>query len=254
MFNYVLNGPGRQLRSPIEMSYYASFTDAASSIDEDNESNTFISYYSYGAVLGFALDLSLRSQFENITLDDYMQVLWKNYGEPEIPYTIPDLEKSLAHLTQDLGFAREFFQRYIYDHEAPNFEELFAQVGVSFLPVDAEGPFLGEARFKEVPEGIQILGTVPKGRPMYDAGLNQGDIITQLNGQAIASKADYEEVLSKLQKGESYPITYLQLGEEVEQLIEPATNPNIVLQWLPDSALTEDTRKRREKWLNISRR
>ncbi len=254
MFNYVLNGPGRQLRNPIEMSYYAPFTDAASAIDEDNEDNTFISYYSYGAVLGFALDLSLRTQFDDITLDDYMSFLWESYGQNEIPYTIPDLEKSLALLTKDFGFARDFFQKYIYDHELPDFPTLFAEMGVSMQLQSADEPFLGEARLKQTSEGVQILGTVPKGRPLYEAGLNQGDVITHLNQQAIANSQGYLEVVKSLQKGQKYPITFVQMGEVVESQITPGSNPNWTLKWLPDNEISDKARQRRNKWLNISRR
>lgn len=56
-FNYVWDSPGRNYFNPIEMSYQAPFVDAAKSVDETNRENTFISYYSYGSMLGLALDL-----------------------------------------------------------------------------------------------------------------------------------------------------------------------------------------------------
>ena len=46
------------------MSQMAPFTDAARAIDETNFSNTFISYYTYGAAIATALDLSLRDRSE----------------------------------------------------------------------------------------------------------------------------------------------------------------------------------------------
>ena len=71
-FNYVWNSPARQFFNPIEMSFQAPFVDAATSVDPVNRENTFISYYSYGSVLGLALDLSLRQN--NLNLDDYMKL------------------------------------------------------------------------------------------------------------------------------------------------------------------------------------
>ena len=41
------------------MSQLAPFVDAAVSIDRTAWNNTFISYYTWGAMLGMALDLSL---------------------------------------------------------------------------------------------------------------------------------------------------------------------------------------------------
>lgn len=75
---YVINAPGRKFFNPIEMSYQAPFVDAAISIDPQNKSNTFISYYTYGDVIGLALDLSLRETENNLNLDDFMKLFWKN--------------------------------------------------------------------------------------------------------------------------------------------------------------------------------
>ena len=54
-FNYVWNSPGTSYFNPIEMSYQAPFVDAARSVDPVNRTNTFISYYTYGSVLGLAV-------------------------------------------------------------------------------------------------------------------------------------------------------------------------------------------------------
>ena len=61
------------------MSYQAPFVDAATSVDPVNRENTFISYYSYGSVLGLALDLSLRQN--GLNLDDYMKLVWQRHGK-----------------------------------------------------------------------------------------------------------------------------------------------------------------------------
>ena len=45
------------------MSMRAPFVDAAVSVDPQNRGNTFISYYTWGAALGLALDLAIRDRF-----------------------------------------------------------------------------------------------------------------------------------------------------------------------------------------------
>ena len=60
--NIVTLGPGRLIRSAVEMSQFAPFVDAATSIDRTNFENTFISYYTWGEAIGMALDLSLRDR------------------------------------------------------------------------------------------------------------------------------------------------------------------------------------------------
>lgn len=108
MVNSILNSPGAKNFSPIEASRYAVFADAGVAIDQTNKNNIFLSYYTYGAATALALDLRLRSEFK-LTLDDYMRALWTAYGKPEIAYTVPDLEKTLAELTKNPSFAKEFF-------------------------------------------------------------------------------------------------------------------------------------------------
>ena len=99
--NAVVNGPGRDHRSPIQMSQYAPFADAAVSNDATNQSNTFISYYTYGAAVALGLDLTLRTRFD-LDLDGYLRALWTKYGvhqanyTPTRPYTTADLRTTFV--------------------------------------------------------------------------------------------------------------------------------------------------------------
>ena len=88
--------------------------DAAASIDPVNRENTFISYYTYGSVLGLALDLSLRDLDGGLSLDGFMQALWKTYGKTEIPYTARDLQLALESYAGQ-KFGQEFFGKYVFD-------------------------------------------------------------------------------------------------------------------------------------------
>ncbi len=117
-FNYVWNSPARQFYNPIEMSYQAPFVDASTSVGPVNRENTFISYYSYGSVLGLALDLPLRQQ--GLNLDDYMKLVWETYGKGETPYTIADLQESLSTYAGN-DFGAVFFNSYIYTSGMPNY-------------------------------------------------------------------------------------------------------------------------------------
>src|SRR6188768_2112995 len=91
VMNFVGSNPGRQYFNPIEMSYQAPFADAATSIDPNYRSNTFISYYVYGEVLGLALDLQLRNEKGDLSLDGFMKFVWLRHGKPELPYNVRDL-------------------------------------------------------------------------------------------------------------------------------------------------------------------
>jgi len=128
--NTVSFAPGRSFASSQGMSIQAPFVDAATSIDPTNYSNTFISYYTYGAAIGLALDLTLRERFDGVTLDTLMQRVWQVHGKTEVPYTTDDLSNALAQVTNDERFASEFFSSYITGQELPDYASLLASAGM----------------------------------------------------------------------------------------------------------------------------
>ncbi len=99
--NSIINGPGRRYFSAVEMSRQAPFVDAATAIDPTNRANTFISYYTWGAAIGLAMDMELRQRY-NTTLDAYMRAMWDKFGRhqenfaPSRPYTTEDARLTLG--------------------------------------------------------------------------------------------------------------------------------------------------------------
>lgn len=248
--NYVINFPGRDYRSPIEMSRHAPFVDAATAVDEDNHANTFISYYSYGSVLALALDLRIRLGYEGKTLDDVMKYLWENYGKPEIPYEVPDLQKAVGEVTGDKDFAQTFFDLYIYDSQLPNIQKLLSEFGIILsqrFPDEAQIKRLS-VEFNE--KGAQVRGLVLKGTALYKAGLNQGDIITAINGTPITSEEDYKKVVDRIKVGNAYSIKYLQNGIPVTSSFTAQQNPT--LEVLLDEDASAEAVERRKAWLKIN--
>src|SRR5436190_520218 len=148
----VINNPARQFRSAVEMSQMAAFSDAAVAIDETNLPTTFISYYTYGAAIATALDLSLRDRSNGtITLDDYMRAMWLAHGKPDgpspaiiaKPYTLKDARDRLAEVSGDRKFAADFFDKYIEGRDLPNYEKLFARVGLVLRKRNPGAPWVG---------------------------------------------------------------------------------------------------------------
>ena len=113
-FNYVWNSPATRYFNPMEMSMQAPFVDAAKSVDPVNRENTFISYYSYGSILGLALDLSLREK--DLNLDNFMKMMWQKYGKNEVAYDTEDIENTLtAYAGKE--FSDNFFAKHIQSAE-----------------------------------------------------------------------------------------------------------------------------------------
>ncbi|HXI20272.1 MAG TPA: hypothetical protein VNH46_04265, partial [Gemmatimonadales bacterium] len=178
--NFVITSPARAFFSPVEMSMQAPFVDAATSIDPTNRGNTFISYYTWGSVVGLGLDLTLRERFHK-PLDDFMRLMWRKYGRTEIPYTLDDLQRTLAEFTGDRAFAADFFGRFIRGREVPDFATLLQPAGLVLRPAHPTAAFLGQVNLQYGDSGATIEGSTQIGSPLYRAGLDREDLIRTLD-------------------------------------------------------------------------
>ncbi|MFC7669429.1 PDZ domain-containing protein [Hymenobacter humi] len=196
------NSPGARFASPIDMSRYAAFMDAASSIDPLNSANTYLSYYDQGAGIALVLDLQLR-QNHNTTLDKYMQALWQQFGSkqqgyaPANPYTVRDLRRVLGEISKDTVFANGFFRQYVYGHEQPRFSESLLAAGLALVPSRTQGPALSRQVEFDKQGRCLVAANTQIGSGLYKAGIDRGDQILVLDGKPIKSAADLEGALRK---------------------------------------------------------
>jgi predicted metalloprotease with PDZ domain len=210
--NAITSAPGRRYFGPIGMSQQAPFTDAAVSIDPQNRANIFISYYTYGAGIALAIDLSLRARGGK-TLDDFMRTMWKNHGKPEIPYTRDDARRALAIASGDSAWAWDFWKRYIAGHELPDYPALLANAGIAVRKVQPGVAWIGDYQFRPALPNqnvapLTIDSNVLVGSPIYDAGLELGDRIISVDGNALNAEADFRGAISAHKPGDRVTITY----------------------------------------------
>ncbi len=243
--NYVVNSPGRSHRSPVEMSQQAPFVDAATANDPDNYANTFVSYYTYGAVLGLALDLELRQRGH--TLDEVMRRMWQQYGKPEIPYHLRDIQLALGTVAQDSAWAAEWFTDHIYGSALPDFAALLSPYGIDLRLAVPDSVGFYNLRLRERDSTLEVGGTVYENNPLYAAGLDRGSIITSLDGRPLRSVSEWEDVVNSLQIGRGYTIEYTQLGRGKTGRFQAVSSPNFTSS-LGDGADAVTLRKRRS-WL-----
>ncbi|MBD0778000.1 M61 family metallopeptidase [Maribacter sp. ANRC-HE7] len=246
-FNYVWNSPARQFFNPIEMSYQAPFVDAATTVDPVNRENTFISYYSYGSVLGLALDLSLR--VENLNLDDFMKFVWNAYGKSEKPYTLDNLQQALADYA-GRNFADTFFDNYIYKSGMPDYKLLLKTVGVT-LAQDAEDPYFGASVSLNGDGHGEIRSNPKMGTPAYVAGLDKGDEITAINGQGFPDGQHFSTYIQGLKVGDTLKITFNRYGVQKETNVVLASNPKYRLFLLEKEGakVSKKQLRHRSEWL-----
>lgn len=223
----VLHAPGRRFFSPVGMSQQAPFVDAAASIDPQNKPNTFISYYTYGAALGLALDLDIRARFPGRSLDDFMRRMWAKYGRTERAYTLTDVRVTLGEAVGDTGYARAVFRRYILGQEAPPYDSLLAHAGLALRRPAAGKAWMGDVQFRAQDTTLTIGSTVLIGSPLYAAGVERGDRLVSLAGRATTTEADVEAVLASRKPGERVPAVIVSRDGRREVTLELAESPQV---------------------------
>jgi predicted metalloprotease with PDZ domain len=210
--NGVVNSPARQQASAVGMSMLAPFFDGASWLDAPVAPNRFISYYTWGSIIGLGLDLTLRQRY-NTTLDEYMRTLWRDFGKhqspalaPMRPYTRDDLRASLARLTKDSAFANDFFRRYVEGTEVQDFAPLLAQAGFKVTTDSVPKPFVG-ASMDNDSTGVFINWSSANGS-MYAAGINNGDIVHSLDGVPVSTIDSLNAVVGRKKVGDVMQVDF----------------------------------------------
>ncbi|RNI32890.1 M61 family peptidase [Rufibacter immobilis] len=238
--------PGKDYFSPVEMSMQAPFVDASRSVDPTNRTNTYISYYTYGNAIAIGLDFTLRTKFKNLSLDDYMRLLWQRHGKPEKPYTLPDLEKALADLTKDPGFAQDFFKRHIYGKEMIPYAALANQMGLALQ--SSKNAVLGWEGLRFQNDQATIAQGTFANSPLYKAGLDRDDALLTLNGQKLTSQKTLDSLLTHHKPGDQVQLEVLQQGTKKTVPLTLAQDPDLKLVPLEKASKTE--KARREAWLS----
>jgi predicted metalloprotease with PDZ domain len=253
----VIVSPGRRHFSAVEMSMQAPFVDAATSIDPQNKNNTFISYYTWGAAIGAALDLTLRQRFPGVTLDDYMRAMWREYGQyqspalaPERPYTLADLRRVLGEVTRDSAFANDFFRRYIEGREVVDYERLLAQAGFLLRKSAAGRAWMGAAMLDDS-ASVVITQPALEGGSFYRAGIERGDHIFAADGIPTPTVDSLAAVVGRHRPGDTVRMDVRQRTGRHEVAVTLVENPamEVVTYESAGMPVTDAMRSFRQSWL-----
>lgn len=249
--NAVINAPGRRYFSAVGMSRQAPFVDAAASIDPQNRLNTFISYYTYGEAIAAGLDLTLRTRFTGVTLDDFMRAMWVKYGKTGKPYTLDDVRVTLGEVTGDRAFADDYYRRFITGREVPDYARLFASVGFLLRRARPGAAWLGDVAIATA-GGHPVLGSATLvGQPVYDAGLDRGDVILSLGGTPLATSAAIDSIVARRRPGDTLTVEFISRGATVHGTIVLSENPRLELVPAEDAgaAVPPEALEARRRWL-----
>jgi predicted metalloprotease with PDZ domain len=253
-----VSGPGHLVRSAEEMSRMAPFIDGGRTVDRTNWSSTVISYYPFGGAIALALDLTLRDRTDGrLSLDDFMRAMWTTYGKPgggregyvDHPYTIADAEATLAAVSGDKAFARDFFGRYIQGHDVADYARLLARAGFTLKKRNPGRAWLGDLRL-ESRDGLRVAALVPPTWPIYAAGIDEDDELQQVDGQRITGTGDIASLMQRHKPGDRVPVVFVdRTGVAKTASVTLAEDPHTEVVPVDAGALTAAQKAFRDRWL-----
>ena len=250
--NGVLTSPGRYVHNVVEMSELAPFVDAARSIDPNNFSNTFISYYTYGQALALGLDLTIRAHFPGKTLDDWMRTMWREHPDIDKPYTLSDLQQTLGETVSDPQFAKEVFAQHIFGKAPLDYSGGLASAGLLLRKKHPGQVWLGAKKIDVSEKGAVMNSNTLRGSPLYDAGLDIGDRVERWGGKQIGTTADLESWLAKQKPGDHVPLKVVTRAGEKAVTLTFTENPELELVTFEAAGkpLTPAIKLLRKDWLS----
>ena len=249
----VLNAPGRLVDNAIDMSRQAPFVDAATSIDPVNAANNYVSYYTYGQALALGIDLAIRARFPGKSLDDWMRQMWREHPDVDQPYTLDDLERTLATATGSREFAAGIFRRHIYGKEPMDYAGLLAPAG---LLLEQGGGrtrvWFGAPYASFSNRGMTLNEPTLRGSPLYEAGLDRGDRIVEWDGRAARTQAKLDAILARHKPGDRIRVRVeTRTGpKDVELVLAAPPALRIVTYESAGRPLTREMAAFREAWLS----
>ena len=175
------------------MSQHAPFSDAARSVDETNFSYSFISYYTYGSALALAHGPRAARPVERQAVAGRLHA-GDVEGARQARRTAARPRREALHAAgrarsagRSLGrpaFADEFFSRYVEGREAPDYAKLLAPAGIVVRKRNPGAAWTGLQVDRQ--NGRQRSASlVAFGTPAFAAGLEEGDVITSIDGVAL---------------------------------------------------------------------
>jgi predicted metalloprotease with PDZ domain len=247
----VLTAPGRNYFTAVEMAMQAPFVDAAASIDPHNRSNTFISYYTYGAAIALGLDLALRTEHEHVTLDDFMRAMWARYGRTEMPYTLENWRLTLGQVVRNQEWADSFYYKHVAGKEPIDFAKLLGRAGLLLRKAGAGQATMGAAAFTRDTGRVVLANNTLVGSPLYTVGVDRGDRIVSIDNTPMTSAADVQTVLQGKKPGDRVAITWESRGQTRTATMTLAERDQleIVPYESAGMAVTDEMKALRAAWL-----
>jgi predicted metalloprotease with PDZ domain len=201
--NAVLRGSGRHKQSVAESSF-----DAWTKYyrQDENAPNAIVSYYTKGALVALALDLTIRTETQGKkSLDDVMRALWERYGRDFYSANggrgvTEDVLEILIEEVSGLKLKRKL-DRWVRGTGDLPLAELMTPFGVELADANKNAkPSLG---VRHARDGNDCkLANVYEGGAAHRAGLSGGDLLVALDGLRVTA-ANLDTLLGRYRVGDT---------------------------------------------------
>ena len=159
----------------------------------------------------------------------------------------------LGSLTGDTGFARSFFDSFVSGRDVPDFESLLLRAGVLLRKSQAGKAFFG-GTVQTGEGGLRIVTAPLEGSPAFEAGLDEGDLMTMLNGHSLSSLSAFESLLGAASPGDVWSIGFTSRGHTVETSVTLGEDAALETVRMEETGmvLSEEAESIRNNWLRGS--
>ncbi|MDP3842652.1 MAG: M61 family metallopeptidase [Oxalobacteraceae bacterium] len=205
--NNALRGSGRSKQSVAESSFDAWIKYYR---QDENAPNAIVSYYTKGALVALALDLTIRTETSGKkSLDDVMRALWLRYGQDFYAHgkhagkLTGITEQEAEALFDEVGGLKlkRFFDRYVRGTEDLPLAKLLAPFGLSLSDGRQKGkPDLG---LRGVRNGSFCkVANVYEGGAAHRGGVSAGDLLVALDDLRVTA-SNLDALLSRYRVGDA---------------------------------------------------
>ena len=218
---------------------------------DENAPNALVSYYTKGAMMAMALDLTIQRKTRGEkSLDDVMRVLWRRYGKdyytpgtPQRGVTEPEVEVLIEEVS-GLKLKR-FFDQYIRGTEDVPLETILPAFGIAVTDANKRNKPSLDVR---VSRGNECrLMHVHNGGAAHKAGLSADDVVIALDGIRVTG-SNLDNLLGRYALGDKVTVHAFRRDELMtfELTLEPEQAARIRLSERQNSKVAQ---KAQEKWL-----
>ena len=206
----VLRSGGRQIQSVADASFDAWIKYYR---QDENSPNSQVNYYTKGALVALALDLTLREQSGGTkSLDDVMRALWQRYGRGFYDDAAGQrgiTEAEVESLIEEVSGLRlkRFFDRFVRGTEDLPLARLLAPFGIVFSDNRKKRQASLDVRIApNAARGSECkLAHVYAGGAAHRAGLSANDVLIALDGLRVTG-SNLDTLLARYAVGDALTV------------------------------------------------